>query len=104
MFAFVLGLSFIILLIVFRSIVVPIKAMIMNLLSVGAAYGLMVLVFQQAVSNELFGFAKVEQIESWVPLFMFAVLFGLSMDYRVFLLTRIRERYERSGDNAPPRS
>ena len=99
-FAFVLGLSFIILLIVFRSIVVPIKAMIMNLLSVGAAYGLMVLVFQQAVSNELFGFAKVEQIESWVPLFMFAVLFGLSMDYRVFLLTRIRERYERSGDNS----
>ena len=60
----------------------------------------MVLVFQQGVGNELFGFAKVAQIASWVPLFMFAVLFGLSMDYHVFLLTRIRERYERSGDNS----
>ncbi len=99
-FAFVLGLSFIILLVVFRSIVVPIKAMIMNLLSVGAAYGLMVLIFQHGVGNELFGFSKVEGIETWVPLFMFATLFGLSMDYHVFLLTRIRERFEHTGNNA----
>jgi RND superfamily putative drug exporter len=99
-FAFVLGFSFIILLVVFRSIVVPIKAIIMNLLSVGAAYGLMVLVFQHGVGASLFGFGQIERIETWVPLFMFAVLFGLSMDYHVFLLTRIRERYEHTGDNA----
>ncbi len=99
-FLFVLGLSFIILLVVFRSIVVPVKALIMNLLSVGAAYGLMVLIFQHGVGNELVGFQQVERIESWVPLFMFAVLFGLSMDYHVFLLTRIRERYEHTGNNA----
>ena len=98
-FAFVLGLSFIILLIVFRSIVVPIKAIFMNLLSVGAAYGLMVLVFQHGVGNELFGFETVERIEVWVPLFMFATLFGLSMDYHVFLLTRIREHFDHTGDN-----
>ena len=98
-FAFVLGLSFFILLVVFRSIVVPIKAMIMNLLSVGAAYGLMVVVFQHGIGNELFGFNRSERIESWVPLFMFAVLFGLSMDYHVFLLTRIREHFEHTRDN-----
>ncbi|MGD9933680.1 MAG: MMPL family transporter [Dehalococcoidia bacterium] len=98
-FAFVLGLSFLILLVVFRSIVVPIKALVMNLLSVGAAYGLMVLVFQHGVGNELLGFQRVEVIESWVPLFMFAVLFGLSMDYHVFLLTRIREHFDHTGDN-----
>ena len=99
-FAFVLGFSFIILLVVFRSIVVPLKAMVMNLLSVGAAYGLMVLVFQHGVGNELFGFSTVERIETWVPLFMFAVLFGLSMDYHVFLLSRIKEHYDETGDNA----
>ncbi len=98
--AFVLGLSFVILLVVFRSIVVPAKAMVMNLLSVGAAYGLMVLVFQHGIGNELFGFQQVERIETWVPLFMFAILFGLSMDYHVFLLTRIKERFDQSGDNA----
>jgi RND superfamily putative drug exporter len=98
-FAFVLGLSFIILLVVFRSIVVPIKAIIMNLLSVGAAYGLMVLVFQHGVGNELFGFSSSERIEAWIPLFMFATLFGLSMDYHVFLLTRIREHFDHTGDN-----
>lgn len=98
--AFVLGLSFLILLMVFRSIVVPIKAIIMNLLSVGAAYGLMVLVFQHGVGANLLGFQQVERIESWVPLFMFAILFGLSMDYHVFLLTRIRERFDQTGDNA----
>jgi RND superfamily putative drug exporter len=98
-FVFILGFSFIILLLVFRSIVVPLKALVMNLLSVGAAYGLMVLVFQHGVGNELFGFQHVRAIEAWVPLFMFSVLFGLSMDYHVFLLTRIRERFEQTRDN-----
>ncbi|MFN0093676.1 MAG: MMPL family transporter [Dehalococcoidia bacterium] len=98
-FGFVLGLSFVILLVVFRSIVVPVKALIMNLLSVGAAYGLMVLVFQHGIGNEIFGFHQSDTIESWIPLFMFATLFGLSMDYHVFLLTRIRERFEHTGDN-----
>ena len=98
--AFVLGLSFVILLLVFRSIVVPLKAMIMNLLSVGAAYGLMVLVFQYGVGADLLGFQTVERIEAWVPLFMFAILFGLSMDYHVFLLTRIKERFDHTHDNA----
>ena len=97
--AFVLGLSFVILLLVFRSIVVPLKAMIMNLLSVGAAYGLMVLVFQHGIGAGLFGFQTVERIEAWVPLFMFAILFGLSMDYHVFLLTRIKERFDQMHDN-----
>ena len=98
-FAFVLGLSFILLLVVFRSIVVPIKAVIMNLLSVGAAYGLLVLVTQEGVGAELFGFQQVESIEAWLPIFLFAILFGLSMDYHVFLLSRIRERYDQTHDN-----
>ncbi|MCE7929418.1 MAG: MMPL family transporter [Dehalococcoidia bacterium] len=98
--AFVLGLSFLILLVIFRSVVVPLKAILMNLLSVGAAYGVMTLVFQQGVGAELLGFRQVERIESWVPLFMFAMLFGLSMDYHVFLLTRIREHFDATGDNA----
>ena len=66
----------------------------LNLLSVGAAYGLLVLVFQHGVGNELLGFQQVDVIEAWVPLFLFSVLFGLSMDYQVFLLSRIRERYD----------
>jgi RND superfamily putative drug exporter len=98
-FVFVLGLSFILLTIAFRSIVVPATAIAMNLLSVGAAYGLLVLVFVKGVGNELFGFQQVDIIEAWVPLFLFAVLFGLSMDYQVFLLSRIRERYSQTGDN-----
>ena len=85
--------------IAFRSIVVPATAIAMNLLSVGAAYGLLVLVFVEGVGNELFGFQQVDIIEAWVPLFLFAVLFGLSMDYQVFLLSRIRERYSQTGDN-----
>jgi RND superfamily putative drug exporter len=96
-FTFVLGLSFILLTIAFRSIVVPATAIAMNLLSVGAAYGLLVLVFVEGVGNELFGFQQVDTIEAWVPLFLFAVLFGLSMDYQVFLLSRIRERYTQTG-------
>jgi putative drug exporter of the RND superfamily len=98
-FAFVLGLSFVLLTIAFRSLVVPLKAIVLNLLSVGAAYGLLVLVFQKGVGNELFGFRQVDAIEAWVPLFLFSVLFGLSMDYHVFLLSRIRERFVRTGDN-----
>ena len=99
-FAFVLGLSFILLLLVFRSIVVLIKALIMNLLSVGAAYGSLVLVFQFGVGNELFGFQQSDIIAAWLPLFLFAFLFGLSMDYHVFLLSRIREQWDRTHDNA----
>ena len=98
-FAFMLGLSLILLTVAFRSIVVPVTAVAMNLLSVGAAYGLLVLVFVKGVGNEIFGFQQVDTIEAWVPLFLFAVLFGLSMDYRVFLLSRIRERYAQTGDN-----
>ena len=97
-FAFVLGVSFLILLLVFRSIVIPIKAIIMNLLSVGAAYGLLVLVFQK--SGGILGFQHAESIDVWIPLFLFSILFGLSMDYHVFLLSRIRERYDATGDNA----
>jgi len=102
----VLTLSFILLTIVFRSLVVPAKAIVMNLLSVGAAYGLIVLVFQKGgpaigewIAN-LFGFQQVDAIEAWLPLFLFSILFGLSMDYHVFLLSRIREEYDKTHDNA----
>ena len=98
--AFVLGLSFVLLTIAFRSLVVAAKAIAVNLLSVGAAYGLLVLVFQHGIGNELLGFPQVDMIEAWLPLFLFAVLFGLSMDYHVFLLSRIRERYVQTGDNS----
>ncbi|MFQ5794969.1 MAG: MMPL family transporter [Candidatus Bipolaricaulia bacterium] len=99
-FVFVLGLSFLLLTVVFRSLVVPIKAIIMNLLSVGAAYGLVVLVFQKGVGASLLGFQQVETVEVWLPLFLFSILFGLSMDYHVFMLSRIRERYDQTGDNS----
>jgi len=98
-FLFVLGLSFILLTIAFRSIVVPATAILMNLLSVGAAYGLLVLVFLKGYGNEIFGFQQVDSVAAWVPLFLFSVLFGLSMDYQVFLLSRIRERFSATGDN-----
>ena len=102
-FVFVLGLSFMLLTVVFRSIVLPIKAILMNLLSVAAAYGAVVLAFQAGVGpswvKNIFGFQQVEGIEAWLPLFLFAVLFGLSMDYHVFLLTRIREHFDKTGDN-----
>ena len=96
-FVFVLGLSFVLLTVAFRSVVVPAKAIVLNLLSVGAAYGLLVLVFQKGVGNELFGFQQVDVTAAWLPLFLFSVLFGLSMDYHVFLLSRIRERYTQTG-------
>jgi RND superfamily putative drug exporter len=96
---FVLGLSFLLLALAFRSLVVPATAIVMNLLSVGAAFGLLVLVFQEGIGAGLLGFQQVETIEAWIPLFLFTVLFGLSMDYHVFLLSRIREQYDRTGDN-----
>ncbi|MCA1692208.1 MAG: MMPL family transporter [Actinobacteria bacterium] len=98
-FVFVLGLSFLLLTVAFRSVVVPIKAILLNLLSVAAAYGLIVLVSQKGVGADLLGFQQVEVIEAWLPLFLFSVLFGLSMDYHVFLLSRIREHYDITGDN-----
>ncbi len=96
--AFVLLLTFVLLTVVFRSVVVAGTAVGLNLLSVGAAYGLLVLVFQEGVGADLLGFQQTDAIEAWVPLFLFSVLFGLSMDYQVFLLSRIRERYDQSGD------
>jgi RND superfamily putative drug exporter len=106
-FSFVLGLSFVLLAVAFRSLVIPAKAIAMNLLSVGAAYGLLVLFFQRGVGPEFvkdiagwLGFGQVEAIEAGMPLFMFSVLFGLSMDYHVFLLSRIRERFDHTGDNS----
>jgi putative drug exporter of the RND superfamily len=98
-FAFVLGLSFLLLMVVFRSLVIAAKAIVMNLLSVGAAYGLLVLVFQKGYGHELFGFQTVEAIEAWLPLFLFSILFGLSMDYHVFLLSRIKEHYDQTKRN-----
>jgi RND superfamily putative drug exporter len=96
-FAFVLGLSLVLLTVVFRSVVVAATAIVLNLLSVGAAYGLLVLVFQKGVAHSLLGFQQVDVIEAWVPLFLFSVLFGLSMDYQVFLLSRIKERHDETG-------
>jgi uncharacterized membrane protein YdfJ with MMPL/SSD domain len=90
-FAFVLGLAFILLLVTFRSIVIPIKAILLNLLSVGAAYGVLTLVFQDGHLEGLLGFHSIGGVTSWLPLFLFVILFGLSMDYHVFILSRIRE-------------
>jgi RND superfamily putative drug exporter len=97
--ALVLGLSFLLLMVVFRSVVLPALGVALNLLSVGAAYGLLILVFQHGIGAGLFGFQQVDTIEAWLPLFLFSVLFGLSMDYQVFLLSRIHERYGHTGDN-----
>ena len=95
--ALVLGLSFLILMIAFRSIVVAVVSILLNLLSVGAAYGLLTLVFLHGVGAGLFGFTHASVIDAWIPLFLFSVLFGLSMDYQVFLMSRIKERYDESG-------
>ena len=97
--AAVVGLSFLLLMVVFRSIVVPAKAAVMNLLSIGAAYGVVVAVFQWGWGNEIIGVDTTVPISPFLPMMMFAILFGLSMDYEVFLLSRIREEYLRSGDN-----
>ena len=96
---FVLAVSFLLLMIVFRSIVVPIKAIILNLLSVGATYGILVLVFQKGVLADAFSFQQSGTVEAWIPIFLFAIIFGLSMDYHVFLLSRVRERFDQTQDN-----
>jgi RND superfamily putative drug exporter len=97
-FAFVLLLAFGLLLVAFRSIVIAAKAVVLNLLSVAAAYGLLVAVFQWGWGESLLGFESTGAITAWLPLFMFVVLFGLSMDYHVFILSRIREAYDRGLD------
>jgi len=96
--AFVLGLSFIVLLVAFRSLIVALISIALNLLSVAAAYGLLTLVFLHGIGASLFGFEHVHAIDAWVPLFLFSVLFGLSMDYQVFLLSRIKERHDIARD------
>jgi RND superfamily putative drug exporter len=96
----VLALSFLLLMWVFRSLLVPLKAVIMNLLSIGAAFGVIVAVFQYGWGRSLIGVGKEGPIEAWAPMMLFAVVFGLSMDYEVFLLSRIREEYDRTHDNA----
>src|SRR4051812_41023244 len=104
-FVFVLGLAFMLLLVTFRSIVIPIKAIVLNLLSVGAAYGVLVLVFQQGHGESLLGFTSNGGVTNWLPLFLFVVLFGLSMDYHVFILSRVKELHDRgmSTDEAVQR-
>ncbi len=94
-FAWVLGLAFLLLLVTFRSIVIPVTAIALNLLSVGAAYGVLVLIFQQGRLESLLGFSSIGGVTNWLPLFLFVVLFGLSMDYHVLILSRIREMYDR---------
>jgi RND superfamily putative drug exporter len=95
---FVLGLSFIVLMIAFRSLVVALLSILLNLLSVGAAYGLITLVFIHGYAADFFGFQTSDVVDAWVPLFLFSVLFGLSMDYQVFLVSRIKERYDQTRD------
>jgi len=97
--AAVVVLSVLLLMLVFRSVLVPIKAALLNLLSIGAAYGVLVMVFQWGWGKELIGLESTVPIVSFIPMFMFAVLFGLSMDYEVFLLSRVREDYIATGDN-----
>ena len=101
-FAFVLGLAFLLMLATFRSIVIPIKAILLNLLSVGASYGLLKLVFQDGHGEKLLGFESNGAVTSWLPLFLFVILFGLSMDYHVFILSRVRESWKSgmSSENA----
>lgn len=98
-FAFVLGLSFILLLIAFRSVVVPLQAIVFNMLSVGAAWGIMVAVFSRGYFRDFLGYNESPIIEMWLPILMFCILFGLSMDYHVFIVSRIREHYDISHNN-----
>ena len=98
-FIFVLTAAFILLLFTFRSLVIPLKAILLNLLSVGAAYGVLVWIFQEGHLQSVLGFKSNGAIVSWMPLFLFVVLFGLSMDYHVFILTRIREAFDRGRRN-----
>ena len=94
-FVFVLGLAFLLLLVTFRSVVIPLTAIALNMLSVGAAYGVLVLIFQQGHLESLLGFRSIGGVTNWLPLFLFVILFGLSMDYHVFILSRIREAHDR---------
>ncbi|MFL5888091.1 MAG: MMPL family transporter, partial [Solirubrobacteraceae bacterium] len=98
--AFVVGVSVLLLATMFRSVLVPIKAAVMNLLSIGAAYGVLVAVFQWGWGAELLGIDQATPVSSWVPILIFAILFGLSMDYEVFLISRIREEYLKHGDTS----
>jgi RND superfamily putative drug exporter len=100
MFLAILVLSFVLLMLVFRSLLVPLKAVIMNLLSIGAAYGVIVAIFQWGWLKDVVAIGKEGPIEAWVPMMLFAIVFGLSMDYEVFLLSRIKEEYDRTHDNA----
>ena len=93
-FACVLGLAFVLLLVTFRSIVIPLKAIVLNLLSVGAAYGVLVLIFQQGHLESLLGFTSIGGVTDWLPLFLFVILFGLSMDYHVLILSRVKEAHD----------
>ena len=95
MFGFVFALAFLLMLVTFRSIVIPIKAIVLNLLSVGAAYGVLVLVFQDGHLESLLGFSSNGGVTAWLPMFLFVILFGLSMDYHVFILSRVRELHDR---------
>jgi uncharacterized membrane protein YdfJ with MMPL/SSD domain len=97
--AFVLVFAFLILLVTFRSLVIPIKAIVLNLLSVAASYGLLVLVFQRHWAESLLGFRSIGSVISWLPLFLFVVLFGLSMDYHIFILRRVREAIDDGMSN-----
>ncbi len=98
--AVVISLAFVLLLVAFRSVVIPVKAALMNLLSMGAAYGVIVAVFQWGWLADLFGVTRTSPIDPWIPMMMFTIVFGLSMDYEVFLLSRIQAEWLRSGDNA----
>ena len=95
----VLVLTYLLLMRAFRSLLLPLKAVILNLLSVAAAYGMLVVVFKWGVGTRVLGLYQFEQIEGWIPIFLFAMLFGLSMDYEVFLVTRMREAWDETHDN-----
>ena len=108
-----LVLTYLVLLRAFRSVLLPLKAVLLNVLSVAAVYGLLVVIFRWGVGADLLGLVKVDQIEGWIPIFLFAMLFGLSMDYEVFLVTRMREAWDartttrarsRTGSSAPAAS
>jgi putative drug exporter of the RND superfamily len=96
----VLILSFLLLMVVFRSVLVPLKAVVMNLLSIGAAYGIIVAIFQWGWMKDVINVDRSGPIDAWVPMMLFAIVFGLSMDYEVFLLSRMKEEFDRTGDNA----
>ena len=103
-FAFVLLFAFVLMLVAFRSLVVAAKAIVLNLLSVAAAYGVLVLVFQHGIGKDLLGFSSTDGIDPAIPLLLFVILFGLSMDYHVFILSRIREAFRPRGAASTKRS